>query len=407
MAGAASPTGSVEQASLGVAPGVEQPPNVAQWLAVLREGAPAAKKAKAACRLREFSGKQSPGWPESPQGRDVAAALGRYEKSLRRPCSGRFIKEQLAYMQPQVHETNENVKKLVALQEGKADKQLQLKDRQLQLQRARKERADALLDAVGEDDKDLTAEQLAARMEALRTLQVQRQREERGKASAAAALARQEAKEARRAPRPGVVAGAARGGPEPLDAAAPDRICAGHQPGFLSGDFQRELLDFFRERLQNDEPYTVSKAGRRPQKLHHKKLMYGTPDEAGLLPMYNFGLLWADMRRTAPTPPLIQRAAEEVRRCFGVLPKNCVVNVYESGDDYTAHHQDQGFSEGTGRVEAKESVFIIRLGATRPLAFLTLDGDETKRIQLASGDCYELTGPVNACSRHSVPPKPN
>ena len=64
MAGAAA--GSVEQASLGVAPGVEQPPNVAQWLAVLREGAPAAKKAKAACRLREFSGKQSPGWPESP-----------------------------------------------------------------------------------------------------------------------------------------------------------------------------------------------------------------------------------------------------------------------------------------------------------------------------------------------------
>ena len=129
MAGAASPTGSVEQASLGVAPGVEQPPNVAQWLAVLREGAPAAKKAKAACRLREFSGKQSPGWPESPQGRDVAAALGRYQKSLRRPCSGRFIKEQLAHMQPKVHETNENVKKLVALQEGKADKQLQRNDR--------------------------------------------------------------------------------------------------------------------------------------------------------------------------------------------------------------------------------------------------------------------------------------
>ena len=127
-----------------MAPGVEQPQNVAQWLAVLREAAPAAKnKAKAACRLREFSGKQSPGWPESPQGRDVAAALGRYQKSLRRPCSGRFIKEQLAHMQPKVHETNENVKKLVALQEGKADKQLQLKDRQLQLQRARKERADA------------------------------------------------------------------------------------------------------------------------------------------------------------------------------------------------------------------------------------------------------------------------
>ena len=38
---AARPAG----ASAGVAPGVEQPPNVAQWLAVLREGAPAAKKA--------------------------------------------------------------------------------------------------------------------------------------------------------------------------------------------------------------------------------------------------------------------------------------------------------------------------------------------------------------------------
>ena len=75
------------------------------------------------------------------------------------------------------------------------------------------------------------------------------------------------------------------------------------------------------------------------------------------------------------------------------------------GDDCTSKHQDQGFSEGAPRVESKESVFIVRLGAARPLVLQldTDEGEEVASIQMDSCDCYELTGFVITNFRHGVP----
>ena len=80
-----------------------------------------------------------------------------------------------------------------------------------------------------------------------------------------------------------------------------------------------------------------------------------------------------------------------------------MLNVYETGADHTADHKDQRFSPGHGKWESKESVFIIRLGATRPLLILTEGGQEVLRLELQSGDLYELSGTVNNSTRHSVP----
>ena len=69
------------------------------------------------------------------------------------------------------------------------------------------------------------------------------------------------------------------------------------------------LQQFFAEQMRRGEPYTVTKAGRRPQVLKHKKLMYGTPDEDGLIPIYN----------SKPMPALPRRVAEEVQRQLGAF----------------------------------------------------------------------------------------
>ena len=191
-------------------------------------------------------------------------------------------------------------------------------------------------------------------------------------------------------------------GPLTLEGEALEQINGGLHEGFLDPGLQRELLESFEEQLRNDEPYAVTMAGLRPFVLKHKKLMYGTLSD-GMVPIYNFGLIYEDLRKTKPMPQLLQRVADKVERTFQQLPNNCVVNIYPSGGDEISPHQDQRFSDGNGRFESEQPVFIIRLGATRPLVLHTLDGRETREFQLESGDLYRLTGFVNTHFQHSVP----
>ena len=191
-------------------------------------------------------------------------------------------------------------------------------------------------------------------------------------------------------------------GPLTLEGEALEQINGGLHEGFLDPGLQRELLEYFEEQLRNDEPYAVTMAGPRPFVLKHKKLMYGTLSD-GMVPIYNFGLIYEDLRKTKPMPQLLQRVADKVERTFQQLPNNCVVNIYPSGGDEISPHQDQRFSDGNGRFESEQPVFIIRLGATRPLVLHTLDGRETREFQLESGDLYRLTGFVNTHFQHSVP----
>ena len=173
------------------------------------------------------------------------------------------------------------------------------------------------------------------------------------------------------------------------------QIRAGHRPGALAPQEAQALLDWAQARLSDGEPYVVTMAGRSPQPLHHLKLMYGIADEAGLLPIYNFGLTKAGWKRVAPMPELLQQRAEQIGRETGCRPNSCVVNIYLTGADYISAHQDQAFSDCGGKFESKLPVLIDRVGAARDLVFHSLDDAEIHRIRMESGDSYLLTGDLN------------
>lgn len=184
-------------------------------------------------------------------------------------------------------------------------------------------------------------------------------------------------------------------------------IRAGHRragcEGALTSQQAQGLLRWAEERLANGDPYTVMMAGRSPQKLHHLKLMFGVPDERGLLPIYNFGLTKAGWKRVAPMPELLQERANEIGRAFGATPNNCVVNIYLTGADYIAPHQDQAFSNCGGKYESKLPVIIDRVGAARDLVFHALDGIGIGGLCMQHGESYILPGPLNMLVKHSVP----
>lgn len=121
-----------------------------------------------------------------------------------------------------------------------------------------------------------------------------------------------------------------------------------------------------------------------------------------MIPSFSFGILHEDFKNTEQMPEPLQQVAEMIQQQFGVLPNKCIVNIYSSGGDEILPHQDQRFSDCSGRIESNESVFIIRLGATRPLVLHTIDKQETKELWLRSCDLYELTGIVNTFFRHRV-----
>ena len=173
------------------------------------------------------------------------------------------------------------------------------------------------------------------------------------------------------------------------------QILAGHRPEFFSADIGQEIRKWAQEMLASGEPYEATMAGRQPRKLNHLKLMYGTPDQDGLLPMYNFGIAIEDLRKTAPMPELLHRVARELLPiCGGIVPNNCLANIYRDGSHDTSKHQHQRFSLGDGQYESRPSVFFARFGDARPLAFHPLSGGDTiADILVKSRDLYELTGP--------------
>ena len=69
------------------------------------------------------------------------------------------------------------------------------------------------------------------------------------------------------------------------------QIQQGYRRAFFGAELEQEVLQWMEEQLQAEGPFEVTMAGPQPRKLNHMKLMYGTPDADGLLPMYNFGIL--------------------------------------------------------------------------------------------------------------------
>ena len=166
--------------------------------------------------------------------------------------------------------------------------------------------------------------------------------------------------------------------------------------GALTAQQSQDFLRWAEDRLASGDPYEVTMAGRSPHKLHHLKLMFGIPDEDGMLPIYNFGILKTVWRSVAPMPELLRERAKQVGA------NSCVINFYADGAAYIAFHQDQRFSEGSGRYESKSSVVIDRVGAARDLAFCALDDTDLDRIRMQHGDSYTLSGPLNVLVKHGA-----
>ena len=194
-------------------------------------------------------------------------------------------------------------------------------------------------------------------------------------------------------------------------------ILAGERADFFSADLESEVIAWTRQRLKANDPYEVSMAsGGRPIKLNHLKLQFGIPDSDGLLPIFNFGLLVEDQKRTEAMPPLLQQLADEIHKVFGdPRPNHALVNLYTEAQHDTSKHQDQSFSEQSGAVESSATVYIARFGidtsngdnkVTNPLGFYTLEGQEEIAIlRPTSRTLYALTGQVNMSSFHAVLPQ--
>ena len=180
------------------------------------------------------------------------------------------------------------------------------------------------------------------------------------------------------------------------------KILVGYHPQDLAPDMANELLKWAEERVRADDPHEVVLAGRR-QKLPHLKLMFGIPDENGQLPLYNFGLTTDSWKRVAPMPELLRQRADQICKNIGTKPNSCMVNFYNSGEAFTAVHQDQAFSDCGGKIESKLPVVIDRVGVARDLGFHELNGDDLGQIRMQHADSYELTGETNVLSKHSVP----
>jgi hypothetical protein len=194
-------------------------------------------------------------------------------------------------------------------------------------------------------------------------------------------------------------------------------ILAGEHKDFFSADLEREVIEWTRQRLEANDPYEVSMAsGGRPIKLNHLKLQFGIPDSDGLLPIFNFGLLIEDQKRTEAMPPLLQQLADEIHRLFdGPRPNHALVNLYTEAGHDTSKHQDQSFSEQRGAIESSATVYIARFGVdasngdsklTNPLGFYALEGqEEIAVLRPTSRSLYALTGQVNMSSFHAVLPQ--
>ena len=117
--------------------------------------------------------------------------------------------------------------------------------------------------------------------------------------------------------------------------------------GALTAQQSQDFLRWAEDRLASGDPYEVTMAGRSPHKLHHLKLMFGIPDEDGMLPIYNFGIIKTVWRSVAPMPELLRERAKQVGA------NSCVINFYADGAAYIAFHQDQRFSEAANLLIGK------------------------------------------------------
>ncbi|MFE1440508.1 alpha-ketoglutarate-dependent dioxygenase AlkB [Streptomyces sp. NPDC058739] len=101
---------------------------------------------------------------------------------------------------------------------------------------------------------------------------------------------------------------------------------------------------------------------------------------------------------TAPMPPQIAAIGARAGAHAGHPFNNCLANLYDNGDSTMGFHQDSydGLVSGS-------TIAIVSLGATRRLAFRSLDRAHREELALEHGSLLLMTAVTQRGWTHSVP----
>jgi hypothetical protein len=191
---------------------------------------------------------------------------------------------------------------------------------------------------------------------------------------------------------------------------ATDVILKGLNKKFIDGKSLEDTWNF----VKSCEPIMLHKRGNEIKS--QPKLTYGIANESGEYPLFRWGFDKCDWANIQAMPPQFLSIIDDIDKKFGVRTTHCLANYYVDGGKYVPVHQDQAFSPECKGLESEESVFIIGLGADRPLCFTPVtelgkkqrdNMDVITEVRLEPGDLYHLTGSVNSNFAHGVPEDAN
>lgn len=99
-----------------------------------------------------------------------------------------------------------------------------------------------------------------------------------------------------------------------------------------------------------------------------------------------------------PMPPQIAAIGARASAHAGHPFNNCLANLYENGDNTMGFHQDsyEGLVSGS-------AIAIVSLGATRRLAFRSLDRIHREELALEPGSLLLMTAVTQRGWTHAVP----
>ena len=144
------------------------------------------------------------------------------------------------------------------------------------------------------------------------------------------------------------------------------------------------------------------------------KILYGTRSEAGELPLFRTGKMdkscW---HQITEMPDCLTSVAASIAERFSVPQPNHVWANFYGADSWIPVHQDQPFSqEATGPFEDAQTVFILSVGAQRPLCITTLgckgavdrdDMEVVAEVPMAEGSLFRLAPRLNTAYGHGIP----
>ncbi len=97
-------------------------------------------------------------------------------------------------------------------------------------------------------------------------------------------------------------------------------------------------------------------------------------------------------------PPELNELIDLIERAVGWRPNNCLLNLYNSGENSMGFHSDDkgAMADGTG-------VVIISLGAERSLTFRKVgDHEETFSVPLPSGSLFSMSREMQDTWQHAL-----